>query len=71
MRGVTQNISAAYEVAAELCLLSQVIIYKPVPVDVASTLEVNHVKSMCHVIDSCDFVYLLLSVIHYMNVAYS
>ena len=41
VHGVTQNISATYEVAAELCLLSQVIIYKPVPVDVASTLEVN------------------------------
>ena len=47
MRGVTQKISAAYEVAAELCLLFQVIIYKPVFVDIASTLEVNHVKSMC------------------------
>ena len=71
MRGVTQKILAAYEVAAELCLLSQVIIYKPVPVDVASTLEVNHVKLVCCVIDSCDCVYLLLSVIHYMNFAYS
>ena len=68
---VTQNISAAYEVAVELCLLSQVIIYKLVPMDVASTLEVNHVKPMCHVIDSCDCVYSLLSVIHYMNFAYS
>ena len=36
---------AAYEVAPELCLLSRDIIYKPVPVDVASTLELNHVKS--------------------------
>ena len=71
MRGVTQKISAAYEVATELCLLFQVIIYKLVPVDVASTLEVNHVKSVCRVIDSCDCVYLLLSVIHYMNLAYS
>ena len=71
MRGVTQKISASYEVAVELCLLSQVIIYKPVPVDVASTLEVNHIKSVCCVIDSCDYVYLLLSVIHYMNFAYS
>ena len=62
---------AAYEVAVELCLLSQVIIYKPVPMDVASTLEVNHVKSVCYVIDSCDCVYLLLSVPHYMNFAYS
>ena len=57
MHGVTQKISAAYEVAAELCLLSQVIIYKPVPMDVASTLEVNHVKSVCYVIVSCDCVY--------------
>ena len=47
---------AAYEVAAELCLLSQDIIYKPVPVDVASTLELNHVNSVCRVIDSCDCV---------------
>ena len=54
MRGVTQKISAAYEVVVELCLLSQVIIYKLVPVDVASTLEVNHVKSVCYVIASCD-----------------
>ena len=54
MRGVTQKISATYEVAAELCLLSQVIIYKPVPVDVASTLEVNHVKSVCYMVISCD-----------------
>ena len=67
MRRVTQKISAAYEVAAELCLLFQVIIYKPVPVDIASTLEVNHVKSEFCVIDSCDCVCLLLSVIHYMN----
>ena len=59
MHGVTQKISAAYEVAAELCLLSQVIIYKSVPVDVASTLEVNHVKSVCYVIDSCDWLYLV------------
>ena len=54
MRKVTQKILATYEVAVELCLLSQVIIYKPVPVDVASTLEVNHVKSMCYVTASCD-----------------
>ena len=65
MCGVTQNISATYEVAAELSLLSQVIIYKPVPMDVASTLEVNHVKSVCyvtiHVIElySVDICYLL------------
>ena len=59
MHGVTQKISAAYEVAAELCLLSQVIIYKPVPVDVASTLEVNHVKLVCYVTDSCDWLYLV------------
>ena len=71
MCGVTQKISAAYEIAEELCLPSQVIIYKPVPVDVASTLEVNHIKSVCGVIDSCDCVYLLLSVIHCMNFAYS
>ena len=71
MHGVTQKISAAYEVAIELCLLFQVIIYKPVPMDIASTLEVNHVKSVCRAIDSCDCVYLLLSVIHYMNFAYS
>ena len=56
MREVTQNISAAYEVVVELCLLSQVIIYKPILVVVASTLEVNHVKSVCYVIASCDCV---------------
>ena len=49
----------AYQVAAELCLLSQAIIYKPVPVDVASPLEVNHVKSMCCAIVSCDGAYLV------------
>ena len=58
MRGVTQNISAAYEVVVELCLLSQVIIYKLVPVDVASPLEVNHVKYVCCVTVSCDCVCL-------------
>ena len=35
------------------CVLSQDII-KHSYVDVASTLEVNHVKSECYVIDSCD-----------------
>ena len=54
MREVTQKISAAYEVAVELCLLSQVIIYKPIPMDVASTLEVNHIKLVCYMIISCD-----------------
>ena len=59
MREVTQKILVAYEVAAEMCLLFQVIIYKPVPVDVTSTLEVNHVKSVCCVIVSCECVYLV------------
>ena len=54
----------------ELCLLSLVIIYKPVPVDVASTVEVNHVKPACYVIDACDCICLLLSVIQYMNLGY-
>ena len=54
MHGVTQKILAAYEVAVELCLLFQVIIYKLVLMDVASTLEVNHVKSVCYVTASCD-----------------
>ena len=40
------------------CVLSQDII-KHSSVDVASTLEVNHVKSECYVIDSCDSIYLL------------
>ena len=40
------------------CVLSQDII-KHSSVDVASTLEVNHVKSDCYVIDSCDCIYLL------------
>ena len=50
---------ATYEVAAELCLLSQDIIYKPVPVDLASTLEVNHVKSVCCATISCDCALLM------------
>ena len=40
------------------CVLSQVII-KHSSMDVASTLEVNHIKSECYVIDSCDCIYLL------------
>ena len=40
------------------CVLSQDII-KHSSVDVSSTLEVNHVKSECYVIDSCDCIYLL------------
>ena len=38
--------------------------------DVASTLEVNHVKPACYVIDACDCICLLLSVIQYMNLGY-
>ena len=48
---------AAYAVQQN-CVLSQDII-KHSFVDVASTLEVNHVKSECYVIDSCDCIYLL------------
>ena len=40
------------------CVLSQDII-KHSSMDVASTLEVNHVKSERCVIDSCDCIYLL------------
>ena len=40
------------------CVLSQAII-KHSSVDVASTLEVNHIKLECYVIDSCDCIYLL------------
>ena len=39
--------------------------------DVASILEVNHVKPACYVIDACDYIFLLLSVILHMNFAYS
>ena len=48
--GLPRRSQATYEVAAKLCLLSQDIIYKPIPVDVASTLEVNHIKLECYVI---------------------
>ena len=48
---------AAYAVQQN-CVLSQDII-KHSFVDVASTLEVNHVKLECYVIDSCDCIYLL------------
>ena len=43
---------AAHQVAAELCTLSRY--NKHSSVDVASTLEVNHVKLVCYVIISCD-----------------
>ena len=39
---------AAHQVAAELCTLSRY--NKHSSVDVASTLEVNHVKPVCYVI---------------------
>ena len=52
------------------CVLFQDII-KHSFVDVASTLEVNHVKSECYVIDSCNYVCSSLSVILYMDFAYS
>ena len=42
-----------------------------VPVDVASLLEVNHVKSVCCATVSCDCALTyLLSIICYMNFAY-
>ena len=43
---------AAHQVAAKLCTLSRY--NKHSSVDVASTLEVNHVKPVCYVIISCD-----------------
>ena len=49
---------AAY-VLQQNCVLSQDIIQKHSSVDIASTLEVNHVKSECYVIDSCDCICLL------------
>ena len=52
------RISLAAYVVQQNCVLSQDII-KHSSVDVASTLEVNHVKSECYVIDSCDCIYLL------------
>ena len=39
--------------------------------DVASTLEVNHVKPACYVIDACDCICLLLSIILHKNFYYS
>ena len=48
---------AAYAVQQN-CVLSQDIL-KHSSVDVASTLEVNHIKLECYVIDSCDCIYLL------------
>ena len=39
--------------------------------DVASILGVNHVKPACYVMNACDCIFLLLSVIVYMNFAYS
>ena len=57
--GLPRRSQAAYEVAVELCLLSQDIIYKPIPVDVASTLEVNHVKYVCCGNVSCDCALLM------------
>ena len=52
------RISLAAYVVQQNCVLSQDII-KHSFVDVAFTLEVNHVKSERYVIDSCDCVYLL------------
>ena len=52
------RISLAAYAVQQNCVLSQDII-KHSSVDVASTLEVNHVKSECYVIGSCDCVYLL------------
>ena len=71
MRKVTKKISATYEVAVELCLLSQVIIYKPVPMDIASTLEVNHVKSVCYMIISCDCALLSCYLLHECRISVS
>ena len=48
---------AAQKVVAELCTLSRY--NKHSSVDVASTLEVNHLKTVCYVIISCDCVYLV------------
>ena len=59
MRGVSQKISSYIRGAAELCLLSQDIIYKPAPMDVASFLGVNHVNSVCCAIVSYDCAYLV------------
>ena len=44
---------AAQQVATELCTLSSY--NKHSSVDVASTLDVNHVKPTCYVIISCDY----------------
>ena len=59
---------ATQQVAAELCTLSRY--NKHSSVDVASTLEVNHIKTSV----LCDYFmglcYLVISVICYMNVVY-
>ena len=71
MRGVSQKISSCIRGCSRtVCTLSRYNI-NTVPVDVASSLEVNHIKSMCCATVSCDCALTyLLSVIRYMNVAY-
>ena len=51
---------AAYAVQQNCVYFPQVIIEKHSSVDVASILEVNHVKPQCYVIDSCDCAYLCI-----------
>ena len=65
VRSFPEDLKVAYQAAAELCLLSQDIISKPILVEVASPLEVNHVKSVCCATISCVgtlLMYYLLSV---------
>ena len=62
---------AAYAVQQNCVCFPQVIIEKHSSVDVASILGVNHVKPVCYVMNACDCICLSLSVIVYMNFAYS
>ncbi len=69
-----EGIKAAQENAMELCLLSLRYNINTVPVDVASLLEVNHVKFECYVIVHVISIYLfayLLSVAYMLSFNYS
>ena len=56
---LTRISRAAYAVQQNYVYFPRVIIEKHSSVDVASTMEVNHIKPEHYVIDSCDCVYLL------------
>ena len=66
MCGVIQKISSCICGAAELCLLPPSIIKKHSYVDVASTLEVNHVKTrvLCDQFHVIVFAYYIYHSVH-------